>query len=496
MADICLVIPPSIFLLDERVFPSLGVLKIASNLERAGYKVDVLDLSGYEDYTKIIEVYCTNNSTENFGITTTTPQMPATYKVANAIRQYKQNSKLIIGGPHPTLISAALKLEKQRLLLTGRAHKAFRQLQKNFDVVVSGDGELAIFDAINAPRGEFTFIDADDPKGQFFLQKNELGKYPWPARHLIDLESYHYKINGHKATSLIGQLGCPFSCAFCGGRLTYMLRMSRQRDINNIVDEMKFLYDTYQYTGFMFYDDELNVNKQVTQLLDKVSDLQDKLGVDFALRGFVKAEIFTEEQARAMYRAGFRQLLTGFESGDERILININKKATIADNSRAIEIAKKNKLTVKALMSIGHAGESHQTIENTKNWLLQMEPEDFDCTVISTYPGTSYYDESVETEPGIWTYTAPKTKDRLHAYDLDYNLVADYYKGDPNGGYKAYVYTDHISAEHLVTERDKLEKEVREKLNIPFNSSVAAKNFEHSMGMNNCLTDNILRTSK
>ena len=42
---ICLVIPPSEFLLDDRVFPSLGVLKVAAVCEAAGHSVDVLDLS-------------------------------------------------------------------------------------------------------------------------------------------------------------------------------------------------------------------------------------------------------------------------------------------------------------------------------------------------------------------------------------------------------------------------------------------------------------------
>ena len=36
-ASICLIIPPSVFLLDERVFMSLGMLRIAAVLEYAGY---------------------------------------------------------------------------------------------------------------------------------------------------------------------------------------------------------------------------------------------------------------------------------------------------------------------------------------------------------------------------------------------------------------------------------------------------------------------------
>ena len=38
---ICLLIPPSLFLLDERVFMSLGILKVAAVLEQEGVGVEV-----------------------------------------------------------------------------------------------------------------------------------------------------------------------------------------------------------------------------------------------------------------------------------------------------------------------------------------------------------------------------------------------------------------------------------------------------------------------
>jgi hypothetical protein len=82
----------------------------------------------------------------------------------------------------------------------------------------------------------------------------------------------------------------------------------------------------------------------------------------------------------------------------------------------------------------------------------------------------------------VWTYTQPQTGDRLHAYEVDYAASANYYKGDPNGGYKSFVFTDFLSAERIVELRDLLEKEVRAKLNIPFNQSAAALRYEHSMG--------------
>src|SRR6185369_16269875 len=114
----------------------------------------------------------------------------------------------------------------------------------------------------------------------------------------------------------------------------------------------------------------------------------------------VKAELFTDEQAEAMYQAGFRWLLVGFESGDERILANIQKRASRDDNTRAMDIARRHDLKVKALMSVGHPGESENTIRATRDWLLEVKPADFDVSIITTYPGTPYFDEAVETSPG------------------------------------------------------------------------------------------------
>jgi radical SAM superfamily enzyme YgiQ (UPF0313 family) len=246
----------------------------------------------------------------------------------------------------------------------------------------------------------------------------------------------------------------------------------------------------------MFYDDELNVSKSFVELMNGLSDLQARLGTDFRLRGFVKSELFTKDQAEAMYRAGFRWLLCGFEAAHERILVNIDKRAMLADNDRAVAYAKEAGLKIKALMSCGHPGESEETVTNIRDWLIRSEVDDFDCTVITTYPGTPYYDLAMPhaSLPDVWTYTHPKTGDRLHARDVDYTVCADYYKGDPNGGYRSFVFTDHLNSEQLVSLRDMVERDVRKALNIPFNSGAPALRYEHSMGQG--LPDFIHRNGK
>jgi anaerobic magnesium-protoporphyrin IX monomethyl ester cyclase len=476
---VCLIIPPSVFLLDERVFMTLGILRVAAVLERGGRAVEMLDLSGVENYGDVVRDHVANSSASVFGLTATTPQLPAATTICDTIRNARPDAKVILGGPHITLVNAARKQEMKQGL-SGRASRAFERLTKYFDVLVAGDGEEAIFQAIapNSPQ----LVDADDPHSPMFLTSARLSALPMPARHLVDVESYHYWIEDVRAISMIAQLGCPFGCGFCGGRQSPMLRRVRMRSVESIIDEMVHLNRTYGVTGFMFYDDELNVNPKMTELMRAMARTAKDLNVKFRLRGFIKAELFTDEQAAALYEAGFRWILTGFESGSSQILRNINKKATLEENTRCVEIARRHNLKVKALMSIGHPGESRETVMETYHWLLKVRPDDFDATIITTYPGSPYHDSSVPhpSEEGVWVYTTHG--DNLYSYEVDYTKVADYYKGDPDGGYTSYVYTDHLTANELVELREFMERDVRRILQIPYNPSAAATRYEHSMG--------------
>ena len=69
--------------------------------------------------------------------------------------------------------------------------------------------------------------------------------------------------------------------------------------------------------------------------------------------------------------------------------------------------------------------------------------------------------------------------------------------GRGDGGYRSFVYTDHLPAERLVELRDWVEREVRAELGIPFNPSRAALRFEHSMGQGaNALPSFLLRRTR
>ena len=75
------------------------------------------------------------------------------------------------------------------MLGSDRATKDIEALKNFFDVLVCGDGEIAIFDAIHE---DIKVIDADIAKSKYFLSHKQFTDLPPPARHLVDMSSYKY----------------------------------------------------------------------------------------------------------------------------------------------------------------------------------------------------------------------------------------------------------------------------------------------------------------
>jgi anaerobic magnesium-protoporphyrin IX monomethyl ester cyclase len=133
-------------------------------------------------------------------------------------------------------------------------------------------------------------------------------------------------------------------------------------------------------------------------------------------------------------------------------------------------------------MSLGHPGESQITVDDTREWLLQVKPDDFDVTIITIYPGTPYFDDSVCVNGrDIYAYTAPNG-DQLFSVHTDHLRDVNFYKGVP-GAYQSFVWTDDLSRHAIVEARDAVERDVRTALKIPWPTAPAALQLEHSMGM-------------
>jgi radical SAM superfamily enzyme YgiQ (UPF0313 family) len=429
--------------------PSLGLLKIGAYLEEQGYNVKILDLAGCTNWKQKVLDFLEQENYDYVGITSTTPQIPLVYEMCEFIKENFLSNKVIVGGPHVTLSNASIKKG------SNRSKKSFDTILNMFDHVITGYGELAIIKALegNSPK----LIDAEEDKS-IFVTNEIYEKLPMPARHLIDIESYNATIDGNKSTSIISQLGCPFNCSFCCSRSdTY--RRIRTRSIESVIKEIDYLYTKYKYTGFMFYDDEINVNNALFEkLLVNLIDYQKVNNIKLSFRGSSRVDLLTEKQAGLMYEAGFKWLLLGFESGSDKILHSMNKNTTVEQNTKAFEIARKANLKVKALMSLGHPGESKETIEETKNWLKKVKPDQTDISIITLYPGSTYFDLSV-WDNNKWVYTA-KNNEILFSEDIDYLKTSLYYKSKPDE-FICHVSTPFLSAVDLINGRNYIERSIK-----------------------------------
>jgi radical SAM superfamily enzyme YgiQ (UPF0313 family) len=452
---VCLINPPSPFLLDDRVFPTLGVVQVASVLEEHGHDVHVEDLSGRVDYRSGM-IQTAESGWDMYGLTATTPQFPAAIDILSLIRDHDPGKRVMIGGPHATVMPESCT---------------------TFDVVVRGDGERACLTALDESSPRVIDEATNTTKGTL--------DWHWPARHLIDMDTYKFSMNGVKGTSMMLSQGCPYNCSFCCGRTVPYYRRVRVRNIDDVVAEMRALQETYGIQAVMAFDDEVNLlNEPLLEFCQKIRPL----GMKF--RAFVKANLFNDVQAEAMANAGFVEVCTGVESGDNRILGIIDKQTTRDINKRFVHLARKHGMRAKAFCSLGHPGETSESCDNLKSWIIEAEPDDFDVTVITIYPGTPIWEgkQYVGEKDGhpIYQYVKASRKPQedgatLFFTGVDYSKEFAFYKGRPHE-YVSHVWTPDLSKDDLVRHRDQIEDDARKALGIPYPKRHSGDQYEHSMG--------------
>ena len=441
--------PPSEFLIDQRVFMTLGILRVATQLEK-NYDVKFLDLTNSLDYDKDVDKLINENSLDVICLTSTSPQIKTVYEICKHIKK-SHNIKIILGGPHITMMNSSMLKGTPDIKKICSDH--INKILEVIDTIVIGDGEYAIFDAITTNEKIINSEESD----RLFISKN-YDDVAIPNREYLDIESYNYFIDGKKSTNLISQMGCPFKCEFCSGRSSKTFKRVRKRTTPNIMIEIDMLYKKYGYTGFMFYDDELNLNKiHFEGLLKSLIEYQKKNNVSFNLRGFTRSDLLDNEQAILMFEAGFRWLLVGFESGSDKMLKNMNKGCTVEDNTRCFDFARNSGLKIKALMSIGHPGETLESVEETIEWLKQVRPDEIDVSIVSVYPGSNYFDKSIN-DNGVLKYINDRG-DVLYINNIDFLNESNFYKSKSDG-YVSFVHTEELSRQDIVEQRLRIENSI------------------------------------
>ena len=358
----------------KSAMPPLGLLSIAAYAESKGYVVRVIDVH-IEKYTAAELVEKLKVAQPKFvGMGVMTATSNAANQIARIVKRTVPNCTVVFGGVHPeampeeTLCNSAV------------------------DIVVRGDGEETFLSILQGKPLE-TIRGISYRKGTTVVHnpastvEMNLDKYPFPAYHLVPMDKYYPAIGAYKRLPAINMLmtrGCPGKCTFCNSAMTTL----RTRSAESVVQEIEYLNKTYGVREIQFYDDTFTVmKKNVLRFCELMA--AKKLNVSWA--AFARADCFNEEMARAMKKAGCHQVLIGVESGSDVILENIRKPIDREKTANAIKIARAAGIDSRASFIFGSTGETVETMQETLDFSMQLDPDIAQYNICTPYPGTQMY---------------------------------------------------------------------------------------------------------
>lgn len=393
------------FLDSDRVMPPIGVMSLHSYMLSIGFDstiendFDANNIEKYSEYT-------------HFAISCMTPQKVEAYKILHCVKLKFKDKIVIIGGPHA------------RYYLEDCA-------KEPFDYIITGDGEFAL-KAVMENNAKERILSIP-------ISSKDMNDLPAPYREPDFLKNYNFTMQGIDASTILTAKGCPMKCAFCEDAGTKV----RLYNPSNIDKQIKDVLNA-GFKGIMFYDDIFAISKK------RVMDLYPVVvRHNIMYRCFGHANSMDEEMATILSESGCIEIGFGAESGSQKILDTVNKKTTVKNNIRFIEVCNKNRIKVKAFLVLGLPGEDLSTIKETKSFLDLLTSNrftnkfgkeitnDFDVTVYFPYKGTNIRD-SMDVKSSDYDIYFTGNPDEMLGF----------YKGK-NGSAEIAARTSNLSAEDI-----------------------------------------------
>lgn len=340
--DITLIFPQSPFLLDQAVFPPLGILYLSAYLKQHGVSVQCLDL-GIGHTPDMAEA-------DIIGISFTTPQRDEAFKLAKQFNM--EGRKVIAGGPHAT-------------------HMPQECLRRGFTHVACKYGENPLMKFMEQLLGR---------KLDFNLRP-EIDDYPFPDRDALPIQQYHYLVDNEPATPIMTSRGCPYNCSFCGKIDNQFKMQSAERT----VAEIEHIHETYGYKAFMIFDDVFVASKK---RLEKIVEL---IGGKYKFRCFARSNLLDDRTCELLRQMGDVEVGIGIESGSTEILKRNMKGTTREQNTNAVKRLHDHGIRAKAFLIVGLPGERIDTLMETVDWIYEAEPDDLDISVFQPMPGSKIF---------------------------------------------------------------------------------------------------------
>ncbi len=232
------------------------------------------------------------------------------------------------------------------------------------------------------------------PDGGYIENLDEL---PWVTdvySRDLDFRRYNVPFLLNPFISFYTSRGCPAMCTFCLWPQTHSGHRWRLRSAEDVANECRSALQKFPGLKEIFFDDDtFNYKKERTITL--CQELK-KLNFTWSCTSRVTTDY---ETLKAMKEAGCRLLIVGYESGDQQILKNIKKGATVEMARRFTKDAHKLGLTIHGDFIVGLPGENRETLRNTIDFAKQIDCETIQVSIAHAYPGTEFF--SYATKNGL-----------------------------------------------------------------------------------------------
>ena len=290
----------------------LGILAVSTPLLQAGYTVKLIDSTIAPDFKKAVlreleDALCLCISL------VTGPMIRETVEIARAVKEWRRDFPVILGGWHPSL------LPDQTLA------------SPYVDIVVRGQGEDSLLEIVRCLEAGDSLQDISgigfkaDGRLVFNPERplKPLVDMPPKAYHLADFDAYE-RLCGRRWAMYISSLACPFNCAYCTNAGVYG-RKWNALPAEQFVEETIALTRRYRLELLWVVDDNFLVD------LDRARHIAEGLvreGANF--RWSIQATTnltarLSIDDLRLLRRAGLQQICHGAESGSEEVLKLMNK---------------------------------------------------------------------------------------------------------------------------------------------------------------------------
>ena len=368
------------------VYPSLGLLSIASVLEAKEHCLRVIECDVEKDPDFILEETLRNFKPEVVGIYTMTWTFRQSCSLVRKVRERLPDTKIIAGGPN---VASFPKLSVK---------------YGGFDYAVVGEGEETVVELIEAiERGkEIRLVKGIVFKDQGTVVQTESRPYiedinniPFPARHLVVMDRFRDVFTREQRfATMMSSRGCPFNCTYCD-RKNRMGRRWRPRDPSNIVEEITEVVKRFKIREFMFFDDEFVIDKGRTHEL--CEQLMQK-GLDIIWECRARVDMVDKRLLDAMKKAGCYRIRFGFESGDNRILNILRKGITIEQSIETTRWAQEAGIEIFGYFMMGSPEETQETLQKTINLALMLDPDYAVFSKTILIAGSELFDWGVEND--------------------------------------------------------------------------------------------------